>query len=535
MSDADRSAAETTAALSPYEARALIAIAASSGPVTADDIAASSELAVDQARSSAEFLRMKGAVDAPEDQEVELKSVAITDVGAAYRKLGHPRQRLLDVVRGASGITPADLRSKVDVEPAESGAALGWLKQNGLVRVGKDGLVQATAEPFEGKAATASAHLATTAALLARLEDAGDEAQPWESISPEEAKVIDEETRKRGKARGPFKVDTTTIRYYVMTDAGRGLVDAAKGVIAAAENEIGQLTSDHLRDGSWKGKSFRRYSMNIRPPRAVAGRRHPYREFLDRVKRSLIGLGFEQMTGGLVESEFWNMDALFMPQFHPARAIHDAYYVAKPTHAREIEQPYLDNVAAAHENGGDTGSIGWSYDFDRERTRRLLLRSQGTALSARMLSKVPRVPGKYFGMARCFRCDTVDATHAPDFFQVEGIVLGEEISLRHLLGLLKIFALEIAQSEVVKFAPTYFPFTEPSVEIHMKHPRLGWVELGGSGVFRPELTKPLGIDVPVIAWGLGLDRMAMVALGINDIRELFSGDLELIRGKKLRP
>lgn len=128
-------------------------------------------------------------------------------------------------------------------------------------------------------------------------------------------------------------------------------------------------------------------------------------------------------------------------------------------------------------------------------------------------------------MARCFRYDTVDATHAPDFIQIEGIVLSQEMTLRHLLGMLMIFAREVAQATEVRAVPAYFPFTEPSVEVHMRHPTLGWIELGGSGIFRPEVTKPFGIDVPVIAWGLGLDRMAMMALGKDDIRHLFTNNL----------
>jgi phenylalanyl-tRNA synthetase alpha chain len=186
-------------------------------------------------------------------------------------------------------------------------------------------------------------------------------------------------------------------------------------------------------------------------------------------------------------------------------------------------------VTAAHENGGATGSTGWRYAFDGERAKRLVLRSQGTAVSARTLAAAPAVPGKYFSIARCFRYDQVDATHATDFFQVEGIVLGEDINFRTLLGLLNLFAREVAQAKEVKFLPAYFPFTEPSVEMHVRHPRLGWMELGGAGLFRREVTLPLGVTVPVIAWGLGLDRMAMVALGIHDIRELFTDSLELIR------
>jgi len=266
------------------------------------------------------------------------------------------------------------------------------------------------------------------------------------------------------------------------------------------------------------------------------------------------------MEGPLIESEFWNMDALYMPQFHPAREIHDVYYVAPPRGEANgplplvavgatvselnatsrglfdetIPDTLISRVASAHENGATAqGSTGWGYRFDAQRTRRLILRSQGTAVSARKLASGPAIPGKYFSISRCFRYDQVDATHAPDFFQIEGIALGEEMNLQVLLGLLTLFAQEIALAKETRFLPAYFPFTEPSVEMHVSHPKLGWMELGGAGLFRPEVTEPLGIDVPVIAWGLGLDRLAMMALQLSDIRDLFSADLGLFRERPM--
>ena len=299
--------------------------------------------------------------------------------------------------------------------------------------------------------------------------------------------------------------------------------------LAGYQGQVGQVTPAMLRDGSWKGKSFRRWNIGLTPAAPPVGRRNPYREYLDSVKRKLTSMGFVEMVGNLVETEFWNCDALYMPQFHPAREIHDVYMVKEPAQARELHPATSAAVAAAHERGGDTGSTGWRYHFDLERAKQLILRSHGTALSARTLGSRPPVPSKYFSVARCFRSDTVDATHAADFFQIEGIVLGADINFRHLLGLLRLFGYEVARARECRFVPAYFPFTEPSVEVHMKHPTLGWMELGGSGIFRPELTKPLGIDVPVIAWGLGIDRMAMVALGINDIRDLFHTELSQLR------
>jgi phenylalanyl-tRNA synthetase alpha chain len=338
--------------------------------------------------------------------------------------------------------------------------------------------------------------------------------------------VIKQHAVKRGNAREPFRLDERPDRAYALTSEGEAIQALLKGGVA---EEVSQLTPDLLKDGAWRTKRFRKYSISLRPPRTAVGKRHPYREFLDQVKYKLVGMGFQEMRGSLVETEFWNMDSLYMPQFHPARAIHDVYFVKEPSHARSNPDPFLDRVAAAHENGGDTGSTGWGYVYDRARAKRLVLRSQGTAVSARTLASTPLIPGKYFSIARCFRYDQVDATHSPDFFQVEGIVLGEAINFRTLLGLLDLFAKEMAQAKESRFLPAYFPFTEPSVELHVRHPKLGWMELGGAGLFRPEVTVPLGVDVPVIAWGLGLDRMAMVALGIHDIRDLFSADLELIR------
>jgi phenylalanyl-tRNA synthetase alpha chain len=205
--------------------------------------------------------------------------------------------------------------------------------------------------------------------------------------------------------------------------------------------------------------------------------------------------------------------------------------VENASHAAHIEQPYLDQVASVHENGWNTGSRGWGYTFDREFTRRQVMRSQGTVLSAKTLP-VAQVPGKYFGVARCFRYDQVDATHGADFYQTEGIVLGEDVNLKTLLGLLKMFAEEVAGAEEIRYVPGYFPFTEPSIEVHIKHPVLGWFELGGSGIFRPEVTKAMGVDVPVLAWGLGIDRMALMHLGLNDLRELFTPDIESVRTRR---
>ncbi|HBP22854.1 MAG TPA: phenylalanine--tRNA ligase subunit alpha [Planctomycetes bacterium] len=507
--------------LAPNEA-ALLRVAPASGRFRFEDLLEAAGLKASQAQSAAESLTARGMF---EREESVTRALVITDTGRAQLEGGVPE--LAMKAKLEAGPQPIkEVQSLPGLERSVIGSAFGGLKKSKLIAVDKGQVTLADAPGWavhEGRRA-----------LLERLAAAGEGGIAWDALELSPEQLSDVEARlpgKRGKkGDAPFDLLEDRQRSYQLTPAGA----ERQGQLGEAKRQIGELTSDVLaellKDGSWKDVEFRSFNL-AEPPWTPIGRRDPYRAFLDLVKQRLIGLGFEEMQGSLVEPEFWNMDALFLPQFHPAREIHDVYFIEDAedearghAFAQEIEGGALEPVALEHEGKGPSGSRGWAYDFDRERTKRLVLRSQGTVLSARWLQQA-RIPGKYFAMARCFRYDTVDATHAPDFFQVEGIVSSEQTSFRHLLGLLKVFASEMARSKEVMFVPAYFPFTEPSVEVHMKHPDLGWIELGGAGIFRPEVTRPHGIEAPVIAWGLGLDRMAMVALGIKDIRHLFTNNL----------
>jgi phenylalanyl-tRNA synthetase alpha chain len=475
-----------------------------------------------QARMALEWLQQKNLITVCAERADTV--ITLTETGQELHEKQLPELRILAVLDEHPDMPIPKIANALQETPKDTNIAVANLKKAGIVTIQAGGIVT----PIPG---ADTSKLRRQQDIIQRI--AQSESLSKESFDAGDWALIEGGSRKRGKSKGVFRITEKVDKQFVLTEAGQTELALVLERGLTGE-EISQLTPQMLKDGSWKTGSFRAYNIEGSFPRIVAGKKNPYRQFLDFAKRKLIALGFEEMRGPLVESEFWNMDALYMPQFHSARAIHDAYYVTEPTHCKELPEPNASNVAEMHTCGGATGSKGWQYQFDVERTRRLVLRSQGTALSARQLAKSPNIPGKYFAIARCFRYDAVDSTHAPDFFQVEGIVLGEEIDFRHLLGLLKLFALEVAHSTEVKFAPDYFPFTEPSVEVSMKHPALGWVELGGAGIFRPEVTKPHGIDVPVIAWGLGLDRMAMVALGIHDIRDLFSADLDLIRSKRVK-
>jgi phenylalanyl-tRNA synthetase alpha chain len=480
-----------------------------------------------QANQSLSWLAAKGYAE--ERSRVRRVLYELTEMGREAIAKGTIEERILDLLKVEGGLTLPDIAAKLGVEAKDVGSAFGALAKDGAVSM--DAEKRAALAPALAPAGgNRPPRLIAIRALIERAGASGVLAEM--DLAAAHKDIAAGLAKKRGAAGSLFRLVERDEVTFAITEAGAAAREALEKAGATGE-EAGALTPEMLKSGQWKGISFRRYNIDVPPTRVLLGRKNPYCLFLERLKNKLCSLGFEEFDGPLVETEFWNSDALFMPQFHSARDIHDVYHIKEPTHAREIEQPWLDQVAATHENGWTTGSRGWEYPFDRQFTRRLILRSQGTVLSAKTLPRA-KVPGKYFGVVRCFRYDKVDATHLADFYQTEGIVLGEEVNLRTLLGLLKMFAEEVAMAKEVKYVPGFFPFTEPSVEVHIKHPTLGWFELGGSGIFRPEVTEPLGIKVPVLAWGLGIDRMALVSMGLRDIRELFTNTIDDVRARRLR-
>jgi phenylalanyl-tRNA synthetase alpha chain len=301
------------------------------------------------------------------------------------------------------------------------------------------------------------------------------------------------------------------------------------------KGKVTQLTPNLILTGKWKNVELQEYNIQAPVAKTWSGKKHPYVRFLEDVRAKLVTLGFKEMTGSTVELSFFNFDALYTPQDHPAREIFGIYQVKDPQFGNINDyQSTIENVKATHENGWKTGSTGWDYDYSRREARRLILRGHGTCLSARTLqNKKFEVPSKYFSIARCYRPEVVDKTHLSEFNQVEGIVVDEKLTLKDLLGVLAKFAIEVAGADKVRFKPDYFPFTEPSVELSAFKKGYGWIEFGGSGIFRPEVTMPLGVDVPVIAWGLGIDRLFMMKSGVTDIRDIFSQNLDWLRRKEV--
>ncbi len=310
----------------------------------------------------------------------------------------------------------------------------------------------------------------------------------------------------------------------------------SKGVEALKEAviEVGMLTSELISSGRWRTIKLKPYNVEAEPPRTYPGRKHFFLDFLEEVRRVLHDMGFAEMKSYYVETEFWNFDVLFQAQDHPAREVHDTFHLAYPREGSiENYKDIVERVRIIHETGGDTGSKGWRYKWSPEIARRLILRSQMTCASARFLYEHREPPLRAYAIGKVFRPDEVSAKRLPEFYQFDGIVMEENLSFRNLLGIIKEFFWRLGIKQL-RFKPGYFPFTEPSVEGYVYIEGLGWIEVFGAGMFRPEVLAILGVKYPVAAWGMGLERIAMAFHGLNDIRLLYSTDLSFLRNMKIK-
>uniref|UniRef100_A0AAA9TS71 Phenylalanine--tRNA ligase alpha subunit n=3 Tax=Bos TaxID=9903 RepID=A0AAA9TS71_BOVIN len=285
--------------------------------------------------------------------------------------------------------------------------------------------------------------------------------------------------------------------------------------------------------GSWRDRPFKPYNFSAHGVLPDSGHLHPLLKVRSQFRQIFLEMGFTEMpTDNYIESSFWNFDALFQPQQHPARDQHDTFFLRDPAQAQQLPMDYVHRVKRTHSQGG-YGSQGYKYTWKLDEARKNLLRTHTTAASARALyrlaQKKPFTPAKYFSIDRVFRNETLDATHLAEFHQIEGVVADHGLTLGHLMGVLREFFTKLGITQL-RFKPAYNPYTEPSMEIFSYHQGLKkWVEVGNSGIFRPEMLLPMGLpeNVSVIAWGLSLERPTMIKYGINNIRELVGHKVNL--------
>ena len=257
-------------------------------------------------------------------------------------------------------------------------------------------------------------------------------------------------------------------------------------------------------------------------PSVFAARTHPLQDTIDEIREIFVNLGFSEILGNMTQSSFWNFDALFTPQDHPARELQDTFYLEKLESKNPASPSQIKNVSSSH-------TKNWKYDWTLSESQKMVLRTHTTCVTIKHLAEQKPENARIFSVGRVFRNEKVSYKHLVEFNQIEGIVIGNNTTLRDLMGIQKEFYKKLGLTKI-KFWPTFFPYTEPSLQTMVYNEKLGkWIELFGMGIFRPEVTKPLGIDKPVLAWGGGIERIAMLKYELDDVREFYNNNLSWLR------
>jgi phenylalanyl-tRNA synthetase alpha chain len=449
--------------------------------------------------------------------ELKLSVAELTSEGKEYARRGLPERRMLEALAKVGPDPASVIAERAGVTREQAYISLGWLRQKGWAEftTRADRTVLAMTKAGE----EALAHKFSDEVLLEKLAA--------KRMSVDEIQAELKDVLEKLVERKLVDVDEKIQRKLKLTELG----EEALALGIEIREEVTELTHELLVSGGWRNVEFRRYDINIPGAPVYPAKVHPQQQVIDELREILLEMGFVEIKSLLVESEFWNFDALFQAQDHPAREIHDSLSLSKPERAK-LPAALLKRVAEAHEVGV-AGSKGWGYKFNPEISARPVMCSQTTAATVRYLATKPKPPVKIFCIDRVYRHEKVDYKHLAEFYQAEGIVMAPKLTLRDMLGYLKQILLKMGLQKI-RFRPGFFPYTEPSVEADGYFPEKGeWVELLGSGMFRPELLRPLGIRYPVLAWGIGLSRLMMIKLGIEDIRDLFGNDLERLSKRRL--
>jgi len=475
---------------------------------------------VDAVMQTAFMLAQDGLCEIKETREDYYR---LTEEGKTYVEQGLPEKRALVFLIDKGRATVDELQSFFD-DDKESKIAINWLLRNKWTKIDKSGGKRLLI-PIIARDELSS----DVSEEILRIVNAGETASKvlTKAVTKEFGAVAINESLSLLNSRNLLESYSRVDRVIAITEAGKEII--SRGI--AVEDEITQLTPELIRTGSWRAQNFKTYDVNLPSKAVYPAKIHPYQRILDSMRRIFTEMGFVEIKGELAQSAFWNFDALFVPQDHPAREMQDTFYLAR---RKPIDAPeeLIRNVKQMHEHGGSLNSTGWGGNWRSELGEEILLRTHTTAVTLKYLASHPKPPVKVFSIDRVYRRETIDPTHIPEFDQLEGIVMDKGVTFSHLLGYLATFYNKMGFPSI-RFRPGYFPYTEPSVEVEVYMPERGWIELGGAGIFREEVTNPIGVQYPVLAWGLGIGRLAMLSLGLTDIRDLYRSDFDWLRNARI--
>ena len=472
-------------------------------------LADETSLAPESVTGAAFELEDRGLVTVEEATE---ESVSLTDEGATYVDEGLPEVRLYE----------AALDAGADAEAVEMGRVIG---QSGLEGAAVDIALSNYARKGYGSIESGEITADPDAD-----PDSDPEAAALSALADGET-VDDADTLDQLERRDLVERSESTIRSVTLTDDG--VTSLMEGVETA--ETVGQITPELLTSGEWEDVEFAEYNVKADAGDISGGKEHILRQTANRVKDVLVGMGFEEMEGPHADAEFWINDCLFMPQDHPARTHWDQFALETPAEIGDLPDDLVERVRDAHRDGVGEDGEGYHSPWTEAVAKGIDLRGHTTSLSMRYLSGHAQgdlePPQRFFSVEKVYRNDTLDPTHLLEFFQIEGWVMAEDLSVRDLMGTFTVFYEQFGITDL-EFKPHYNPYTEPSFELFGTHPTTGeLVEVGNSGMFREEVLRPLGVDCDVMAWGLSLERLLMLMYGFEDIRDVHGtlADLELLR------
>ncbi len=489
-----------------YEKKLLKELEANS-EATPEEIAENTGMDIKSVMSAAGSLASKDIIAV--DKEVQ-KTYSLTEDGLHYANHGLPERKILDVLAEKKQIQMKDLASETGIDKKEANIALGWLRRKDWAQIDK-GVVNITdfGKEFSDKL------------------DVDEKVLDYLKTNADGVKLFRDDLidgfKKLTSRKNILNIKKETSHSFTILPKGEEILKHGFTI----QEQATQLTHEQLKEGDWKSLQYRPYDINAEAPIVFAGKKHPLRVIIDEIREIFLNMGFSEDKGSYVESAFWNFDSLFQPQDHAAREMQDTFYLKNPLTCDLPDDDLVRITAETHENGGGTGSIGWKYDWSEDIARQSVLRTHTTGISTKHLFDY-EPPIKMFSVGRVFRRETFDYKHLPEFHQVEGLVCDEGISFQNLLGTLKEFYKKLGFE--VRFRPAYFPYTYLSTEteIYLEE-KESWIELGGAGMFRPEVLKPLGINQPALAFGLGIERLAMIRYDVSDIRMLYKSDIKWLR------
>jgi phenylalanyl-tRNA synthetase alpha chain len=463
--------------------------------------------------NAASWLRTKGLLEIHEEA---FKKVTLGR--KTYSTQGLPERKVLEYLAKNEGVgSLEEVEVKGGLTKQEIGIAIGWLNRKKWAKIRKE----------EGETFLLMSEIGKRS-----VGKKGEDEKLIDILARKEmdASDIPKNIYKDLKGRKDVISEREeVVRRLELTEDGRWIAES--GIVL--KREATQLTPEMIKTGKWKDVEFRRYDVQTFAPTPSGGRLHPLTQIIEKIRRIFLDMGFQEITGNYAELELWNMDALFIPQDHPAREEQDTFYIETVGDLGPMEfnenkdmDPY-EVFKEVHETGGDTGSKGWGYKWSREKADKPILRTHTTVSTIRYVYDHPVPPIKVFSIEKVFRNEAIDSTHLPEFHQIEGILVEKGASLDMLVGILKEFYKKMGFEEI-RIRPGYFPYTEPSLEVDVFY-KGKWMELGGAGIFRPEVTLPTGLKEPVLAWGLGLERLAMMVLDRKDIRDLYISDVDWLK------